>query len=385
MASTFRFEDFRSDDSSDSAESWDFDKNFIENIREIFNRSVYIPNPEIQGDIALSYCVVPSALCTRLPVLFLAGERGSGKSTLSTLIAGIQGQEIISAASTFASIRNHVATNRWYLPEEQREERNFCLLFDNVNPQTFSNEQLYTLFLAGYDRKTEIIKISKGDGQNMTFKVFAPKVISSIHALYSYPQLNELSRRLLTIRFKNSSKLEGFDTWYENRIDLDSTSLAWVHRQFTDFWSDPENCIAFVTAKKSLRKPKGIKIEHWAVSHDLIATGVATGIWESTKKGLLAFEIYWDWIDGYISNQGAIKQLLKSYFREQEVYWDRGLDRCIAPKELKQRIDLWRSEGKVEINLTTTALTQLMGDLGWHLGKYQIIGEKEDIYWLPND
>lgn len=383
MSDIFRFENLREESCDSIIDYWDCDLSFIENIKDIFNRSVLLPESNLQLPIVLAYSCVPSALCNRLPILCLFGDRGTGKSTLTSLIAAIHGQKILSAATTFAAIRNYVASNRWWLPQEQREEKNFMLLFDNVNPTTFSNEQLYTLFLNGYDRKTDLIQISKGAGENMLFRVFSPKVLSTVHQLFAYPNLSELHRRLMVIRFSKLDKMPDADNWLENRIDIENLDLSWLHREFNIFWNDEERCKDFVSHKRTLKKPKTISTENWAISHDIIATGLTVGLWENKHDAYFALSEYWDWINQFIDSKGALKLLLKDYIKEQSVFWEKGLQKYLSCKEVKSNVDKWKQDGKLELFPTQKIMIDLMADLGWTLGKFEPVGEKEDMYWLP--
>jgi polynucleotide 5'-kinase involved in rRNA processing len=101
------FESLREDLSEDLEDIYDHEKNLAKNLELIFNESIFLPWKDVQMPIFLAYSLIPSALSTVCPIMFLHGERGSGKSTATILLSGLHQQKIMSAATTFAALRNH--------------------------------------------------------------------------------------------------------------------------------------------------------------------------------------------------------------------------------------------------------------------------------------
>jgi hypothetical protein len=233
-------EDIRMSGTESLEDYWNSSLSFGDNLRQLFEYAIAIPDKDVQLPIFLAYGSVPSTLASVIPILFLHGQEGTGKSNAAILLSGVFGSEVNSASTTFAAIRNKTRLARWTLPDSQDGERNCCIIFDNVNLQTLKNENLYSYFLNGYSRRTDAIEISKGDGSNMVFKVFSPKVLSSIHALYAHPSLSEIARRLIVLKFKRierftEEELNGFDV--SNRLEIDTMDLSLLHREFIALWS----------------------------------------------------------------------------------------------------------------------------------------------------
>jgi len=205
---------------------WNPDLSIGENTVNLIDNSVVLPKKNLQLPIIASYFLVPSAICNILPILFLCGDKGSGKSLLSTIGAGFHNTEINSSVTTFAALRNYLNSQRWELVDietGETQERHCMMVFDNVTEFTFSNDYTYLLFLNGYNRKTDRISISSGRaGENIVFHVFSPKIVSSIHALYLRGKFTELERRVIPVwtkPFEQFSKEEKKELGTESLLD----------------------------------------------------------------------------------------------------------------------------------------------------------------------
>jgi hypothetical protein len=383
MQEARNLENLRIDLSVKADDIWDDELSFAGNLKSIFDQTIAIPDRAIQLPILISYACLPSALCNVVPILFLQGREGTGKSTAAIVIASIFGQEMFSAATSFAAIRNSVQSCRWYLPESQEQERNFGIVFDNVNENTFRDEKLYTFFLNGYNRKTDRMEISKGDGTNMLFKVFCPKVCSSIHPLYSNPKLTEISRRMLPIKFKRIEEMSdedigSFDVY--NRLDVDNIDLSVLNEKYNLFWRE-DNSAEFMRIKKELvgkdkkyKIPKRIKSHHWALTVDMICAGCVTGLWKDPFFALMDIEKYWEWYDLNISSSvssftKACKMIIKNITGTQDaINRQLGLygNLEIPCSVMKNELDLLNRNGALDDNPTPRNITQVMTSLGWH-------------------
>ena len=284
--------------SSLNEDIWTPNLSIGENVINLINNSVILPKKNLQVPIAASYFLIPSAICNVLPVLFFCGDKGSGKSLLSTIGAGFHNTEINSSVTTFAALRNYLNSQRWELIDAETGEtqENHCMLvFDNVTESTFSNDYIYLLFLNGYNRKTDRISISSGKaGENITFHVFSPKIVSSIHALYLRNKFTELERRVITIwtkpyeQFSIEEKKELGDESLLDKLDLNFIDLTVLNRYFDEFWDTEVNLIRFSLIKKQLirlGKKRGVLNENftsarWTISLDLMTTGVVTSVFD---------------------------------------------------------------------------------------------------------
>jgi hypothetical protein len=111
--------------------------------------------------------------------------------------------------------------SRWLDEECEFEKDGATLLFDNVYCSTFTqNPQLLALILSGYDKSSDKLMIASAMGENIIFRTFSSKIISSVEPLWLDAKLKELSRRLLIIRHQRTEELGEIDL--EGKIDLDS-------------------------------------------------------------------------------------------------------------------------------------------------------------------
>lgn len=241
-------------------------------------RSVAVGLRDWEYKILASAALSNSILCNVLPIIQLIGEAGSGKSQLLIAISEISGQQLISGQSTGASLKNHINRIRWADPETKATEKRCLLLIDNLNEETFKKEEYLSSFLNGYNRRTDRTYISNGKGENIEFRTFSLKLYTTIWENTS----TELKRRTISIRTKKSNKLD--------RV-LDIENIDWrVHRHgVKEFWCQPSNWERFSLARSTLTKsPKpGLSKEVWILLKDLLATGVAVGVWESETDAIL--------------------------------------------------------------------------------------------------
>lgn len=389
------FNSIRLDATEDINDLWDNEQSFAWNLTQIFDSSVVIPDRDIQLPIFLAYASVPTALSNVIPILLLQGKEGSGKSLATILLSGVFRQEILSSATTFAALRNHTQKSRWQVPDKQEGEMNYAVLFDNVNASTLLNENMYTFFLNGYNRKTDSIQISKGDGSNLEFKVFGAKVCSTIHPLYANPRLAELVRRMLVLKFKRFEEMDEkeigeFDV--NSRLEIESLNLQLLNVKFWEMWNR-ENSVYFgelkrqLTArKKSFKIPKTIKSTQWVLCPDLIAAGIVSGVWLDIPDAVASFATYWDWYADNIASavsslqKACVSYLLEQVTRLESVQRQLGVDIPIeVPCEgLKVHLDVLSRAGALEVHPTPQNVTLVMTALGW----VREIGSQGQWTWI---
>jgi len=267
-----------------------------EKVKKVFEQCLVLPEQDIQLPLLVAYGLLPSAMTTVVPVLLLSGDKGSGKSTAMKVIAAIHNQPLLSAATSAVAIRNHINDSRWEHPQLLECEKNTLILFDNVSEETFKNEFLYMYFLNGYDRETDNVMISSGvSGVNSVFKVYSPKVVSTIHSILNNPQYGELARRCLVIRFEGVDSLFTDDSLKPKLCPLDTINLSTLSTEFNEFWNNEENLKEYASTKKRLYRmwkkdgvPKGFTAHNWVISVDLLVTGCAVDLWD-VNDGLSVF------------------------------------------------------------------------------------------------
>lgn len=383
---------------------WDIALSPSKNFSNLIKDVAIIPNEKIQIPIITAYAFIPSALAHIIPILFLQGSKGSGKSIIATLIAALHNQEheIKSAATTFAALRNHLSKIRWY-DKEQIEEKNSILVWDDISEDTLKNPNIYAMLKSGYNRKTEIIEIAGNEpGSNMQFNTFSSKVVSSIKPFYADSRFNELSRRCIVIKckrwedFKLSEKSEINRQDFDIRDKLDLEDINWEgFTVYADFWRDVDNIKLYInnrkklsSRKKSFKIPDVINSERWTISIDLITTGISTGVWDSISDALDCLEAYWIFHKLNIADSvGALHKILKDFVDSKMEMIDHasaeginlGIPREVNTESLKKIVLLASSKGELDIQPSPINIAQVMLDIGWKLDK-NCVGK---IVWMP--
>lgn len=360
------------------------------NVQNLLEKTVFLEHDYY--DLVASYILLPSALCKLVPYLFFYGQSGSGKSTIAKLASYVHGVSINSSSDTFAGIRNSLNDRRYgyaELPMGEEDERtwnkkvevNTCMVWDDIDASVFTNNQdLYRLFKFGYDRRTDkIILSSKEVGENLEFRCFCPKMFSSISPLHLDDRFRELRRRLIVIPCKRVEDLSKsrrdelgitLDDWQTKLIDIDDYSWKNFDKEFKSFW-DMELAKAFIETRRVLSKTvRGLSSQQRAISLDLLACGIASGIWSDEDEAIDRIKTYWQWFKSETEQSAGLGQLLKEHLRQQEKNAQSiGIEPKVSVPELRNILDAWYDQGWLLERPRATAASELMLDLGWKVNK----------------
>lgn len=376
--------------------------------REIYDSSLALPHnllyilrhiiflPYDFYDLIAVYYLLPSALCQVIPYLFLYGQSGSGKSSLAELARHLHGVKINGSNDTFAGIRNDLNARRRGVVEipndsevfpvlHKEVEKNTFMVWEDISNKTFSsNPEIYNMFKFGYNRSTDRITISSDKiGENMEFRCFCPKVFSSISPLHLNDMFRELRRRLIVIPCQKLEEIHpdrkaelniSNDNWHSKYLDVFAYDWEGFPKLFDEYWNI-ENAGKFVQAKKSAQaNTKGLTSQQRAISIDLIACGIATGIWTSLDHALERVKTYWDWFKLETEKSASLGSLLKTYLRqEQRNATEGGRELEIYTSQLRAQIDTWVQMGWLLEKPRPKDIQEQMLDLGMRLqhGKWR--------------
>lgn len=361
-----------------------------QNVLNILKQSIFLPHDFY--DIVAAYCLLPSALCRVIPYLFFYGQSGSGKSTTAKLASYVHGVTIDSSGSTFAAIRNSLDQRRqgWTevhdgdvesRPYNKAVERNTCMIWDDIDASVFTNSpDLYRMFKFGYDRRTDkIIISSKEVGENLEFHCFCPKIFSSISPLHLDDRFRELKRRLIVIPCKRVEELSenrkdelGItkDDWQSKLIDIDAYNWKGLNLEFDKFW-DLDVASSFLSYREILGKTtKGLNSQQRAISLDLLACGIATGIWSDDNVAVQKIKSYWNWFGNETEKNAGLGQLLKEYLKAEErnALANNNIAQ-VSVQQLRYQIDSWVNQGWLLEKPKTKEVKEIMLDLGMRLQK----------------
>lgn len=358
------------------------------NLVNILEKTVFLPHDFY--DIIAAYLLLPSALCRVVPYLFLYGRSGSGKSTLAKIGSYLHGVSINSSSDTFAGIRNSLDQRRnsyAQVPDElepertysKRVEKNTCMVWDDIDSSVFiNNPDLYRLFKFGYDRTTDMITISSKEvGENLRFHCFCPKIFSSISPMHLDDRFKELRRRLIVIPCKRVEDLSDqrknelgiIDNAWETRlINIGSCNWKGFSNEFQEFW-DLELASAFITTRKLLSQSvRGLSSQQRTISLDLMATGIASGIWQDEQEATDRMKFYWSWFKGETEKSAGLGNLLATYIKREEVNAkNAGRELEIYTSQLRSQIENWVSMGWLYEKPHSKEVKETLLDLGMRL------------------
>jgi|GEM_PF-5316953 len=369
-------------------EIYDASLSLPENVCNILKRTIFLPHDFY--DIIAAYYLLPSALCRTIPYLFLCGTSGSGKSTIAKFASLLHGVNINSASDTFAGIRNSLNDRRRGVVEvpstseafdtyHKEVERNTCMVWDDIDYSVFVNSpDIYRMFKFGYDKSTSrIILSSKEVGENLEFNCFCPKVFSSISPLHLSDRFKELRRRLIVIPCKRVEELSGErkaelgitdDDWQSKLLDLTAYDWKGFNLVFDEFW-DTDLAVAFMTTRKLLSKSvKGLTSQQRAISLDLLACGLASGLWDDEDVAIQRVKNYWSWYKKETEQNSGLSSLLREYVKKEERNArNGGLPLAIYTAHLRCTIDNWVTSGWLYEKPKSREVKTSMFDLGLRL------------------
>lgn len=264
----------------DDGDLEDLNPQFIgQELIQLYNSVVKLPNPT-DAVLLAAFTMINSRLSQVVPVLFIKGEPGSGKSDLLNTIGDVLGAGCYGGNSTGASIKNLINAIRWSDPDTLTHERQCHLLIDNAEVDSFDPKfQLLGACLNGYKRKTDIQFISAGNGKNIEFRTFSPKALTTV---WDYDS-KELARRTLTVFTKKYQNLD--------ECTLEQPRLPSIRAIVKPYWNQRAHCMEFASVRHSealrWKKELPLKKEQYDLTIDMIASGLVTGVWKNATE---AFE-----------------------------------------------------------------------------------------------
>jgi hypothetical protein len=351
---------------------------FVENIYRWSHESCYLSN-EFLHKLILIYSLVPSALCDCLPILFLYGNKGTGKSTTLELISYLWDIPINSSADSFSAIRNDLNKRRWkkikseHDPDEHINiELNSMMLWDDIDPAIFESQpNIFRMLKCGYKKATDTISIAGPKGKNITFNCFSPKIFSTIKPIWGNYKYTEIERRSLVIKFKKAPSPK-----YVPSLNLAAYNWSGLSQLTHSLW-DKRRALRWLGHKSLLINslPNNSRTE---ITVDLMATALALDIFNSIDSCLEYFTNYWQWYDDSLAmGDSALCGLLKNFIKETLIENKKyqlkynadnpDLEEKIAPGILRKQVDIWYNCGMLEDKPTAKLLTQAMNYLGWQL------------------
>ena len=355
-------------------EIWDKQDSLSENIKRLISSCVVFPYPDIQLPLVVTYSLIPSGLCRVLPILLCTGASGTGKSTIGYLASKIQAAPILSSGDTFASIRNTLSEIKG---TKYGREKNCMMIWDDIDKSIFYEKpDIYRMLKYGYDRSSDTISIASRNGENMLFRVFSPKIISTISPIHNATDLPELTRRCLVIQTK---KVEQITTNDVELIDSKLIDYKGLSDEFNSLWHDIELCKMFAKTRKLLvkKKPKSVDSERWLISLDILTNGICLELFDSSQDAINWLKAYWDHHDSLMKkSQGSLVELIKDYLTtetERQKELSRLLETddsiVIDAEKFKRQLEAWKQKGLVDIELTNKNIIEIMTNEGYKLTK----------------
>lgn len=388
------FANIRLDGSDSWRELWDDSLSCGENIESLLRQCVAYPNP-LSYKLATIYMMLPSALSRICPLLVCYGAKGSGKSTTGFIAAKLYNVPVLSAADTFASVRNALNHHKYMMIDaDKSSEINTIMVWDDLDPSVFvERPNLYRMLKSGYNRNSDSISIASNKaGENIVMRVFCPRILSSVSPLHNFPDLDELSRRCIVIATKPLEQFTpkeyaaiGGDDF--EPLDLQTINWQGLNIELFSFWNDEQKAVEFSAVRRTLarknnkyRKQATFSANQWSISVDLMATAIVAGIFD-TNACIDFFGNYWAWHKSHCQESSSAFANLLSEFIDSELSQIRQANNCLREanqtelpeivdaQTLKKQVAIWQSNGQLDKRPTIDILVSEMRGLGFKLAK----------------
>lgn len=360
---------------------WNTQASLWDNFKALLDSSIALPDHEIQSPVVIAYSLANQKWAKTLPILFLYGKEGSAKTQIIKLNKALHQSTIYGVDCTFASIRNELQAMKWLEKDEERElhRDGAMLLFDNIYPDTFlRDEKLLAMMLRSYESANDVVTIAGPMGENIVFRTFTSKIMSSVQSFAPIHSLRELNRRMLTIRTKALRDMKPDELTHvpDDILDLDSINFEGLNWEYTKFWNDVIVCNSYVQNRKQLTRSnssankylKSVVTEEKAkIVVDLICTGMVTGGFTSLEHGIDTFGAYFDLhAKRTAGDMPASIEIFKKFIEDYCLL--RGdLAKEIPVGEIKSIADDLNDNWKAEKRISQKEITEIMASLGWTL------------------
>lgn len=368
---------------------WDKDFDVAENIQIILPK--VFKCHEDYYPLIISYLLCNSAISRVLPILFVYGRKGSGKSTLGYFAGKLWGIEVKTSADTVASIRYYLDRHRktFILVPDPKEpsktipkavEKHAALILDDIDDKTFLDKpDLYRMFKCGYDRNSSVVSLMNLERQIEQFETFSAKILSSIKPLHTDMRFDELHRRMLIV---NTSPIENYQILDLGRnpdfIQLNDYNWSGFEENYQQLWASERIANRFIVARKSLSPRKlPFNPSQKTLVLDLMATSLAVGLFIEYAECINYFGHYFERLAKLTSNVSPIVDLLTEHLKRHydklsgsAKQMNQPLPRMeIQASELKNTCEFWYDRAFIEERIGNKELGLLMRQLGYTLDR----------------
>ena len=156
------------------------------------------------------------------------------------------------------------------------------------------------------------------------------------------------------------------DDWQGKLLDISSYDWKGFSKEFDEFW-DVDVARGFVDARRLIQRScKGLTSQQRAISIDLLACGIATGIWNDEDQAIARVKIYWNWFKQETEKNTGLGTYLKQLIKQEEHNAKAGLRTpVIHTTQLRAEVDRLVMTGCLMEKPRLKDVKELMLDLGW--------------------
>jgi hypothetical protein len=337
---------------------------------QILDKVVILPFPELQKKVLLSCLLCPTPLARTLPIVFVWGVSGSGKSQIGKFASQVWGTIPVGGGTTYAALRRKISKIRQVQIAGKLIELPHLLVWDDIELRILKRSpDLLAMLKSGYSRSTSKIEIAKKDDDFETnvFDCFGMRVFSSVYPFFSDPFFIELNRRMILIECQKTDRAIEV-------VDFESIDWSSMKTYTNKLWGEDSGRPQQFTDNRK-------KVTNWIDRHkpdspdrvnlikDTLTCGLTLGIWNKPQEAFDDYFSFFEMMDSIIERKQdnvyrVIKELVEKSVNDCKA---KGFQPYVKPLELRQLCEAYARNGVFDNLPKPNRISEVMTDLGWEM------------------
>ncbi len=148
-------------------------------------------------------------------------------------------------------------------------------------------------------------------------------------------------------------------------LDIDSINWNGLGSLFADYWNLELAEVYLITRNTLAKSNLELTSNQRAISLDLLATAITTGIWQDETVGIAKLQEYFEWFESEVDQYSGISKYLADYIKlEQNNANASNLPLRISSVELMQQVKNWLAQGWILEKPRPKQMQALLAELG---------------------
>jgi hypothetical protein len=158
------------------------------------------------------------------------------------------------------------------------------------------------------------------------------------------------------------------DNWNTRLLDISTYDWKGFSKVFDEFWDFDMAQLFLITRKTLCSSVKGLSSQQRAISLDLLATGIASGIWSDEVEAVGRLKAYWNWFKSETGKNVELSGLLEQLVKQEQANAKNGNRPLeIYTPQIRGQIEIWVTQGWLMEKPKVKEVKEALLDLGMRL------------------